>query len=266
MTTLIWKRVVACCMFDKRLNMAKVKSVIALQGAIGDISFRMTDNGCDAQAKGGPTREQVLHGDAFKITRANAAEFKGAIKAATFLRKAMEDALNGITHPLISGDMNKVFCKLVKSDQISALGERQAALGNHLLLKNFELNRFLTLDHVIQAPFVCKMDISTGVANVDIPAFIARRKKGMPVGASHFSILSCAVAIDFHQQKYRNDTQQGDILPLSKLTRSSICLSHSMAPVAGESFIHTVGMVFFAEKGGRLQLLKRGAMKIVNVG
>jgi hypothetical protein len=216
-----------------------------------------------AGLKPGPTREQVLTSDRFDQTRRNAGEFKAAIKNATLLRRALGDAIDGVRHPLLNSQMNKLLHSVAMQDEENDFGFRHAVSGNASLLAGFEFNHELSLDKALPVKFQHSMDAAKGLLQLELPSFIARRKKEFPKEATHFRIVSCGAVVDFAHDCYSNTIKTSDLLPLGKKTPDTICLEHRLKAGPGEVLVQVMGIQFYKAVNGKEELLKGGAVCIL---
>ena len=244
--------------------MAKVVSLFQIRGTIGDLTFRQTASGTVAQQRPGPTREQVLTSDRFKNTRRNAGEFKVAIRDAKLLRHALGSAIDSVRHSLLNGQMNKLLRSVSKRDMHSDFGFRHAGMGDVRLLAGFDFNHQLLLDQALPVKFEHSLDATTGTLRLEVPSFIARRKKEFPAGATHFRIVSCGAVVSFLHGSYTNDIKASELLPLGKKTPGPICLEHKLHAGPGEVLVQVMGMEFYSVVNGKKVLLKSGAMRILS--
>jgi hypothetical protein len=245
--------------------MAKVECVFKLSGTVGDLTFRQTQDGTVAQTKPGPSREKVLYGETFKLTRRNAAEFKLAAQEATMLRRGLTNALNGITNSSSSGRLNGVMYAAAMQDDYHDMGYRHASAGDLSLLEGFDFNKHLLLATALPIVFEHSLDVESGILKVEVPSFVARRKKGFPAEATHFRIVSCGAAVNFIEDRVSNDIKLSDLLPLSKKTPGVICLEHILKVGAGDVLVQVMGIRFYKLVNGKDILLSGGAMRIVEV-
>ncbi|NII29682.1 hypothetical protein HB364_31675 [Pseudoflavitalea sp. X16] len=243
--------------------MAKVTSLIELRGTIADLTFRKTEDGIIAGMKPGPSREKVLTHENFKRTRRNAAEFQLAIQEATLLRHALGTALNGRTGSSLNGRMNGLFCRAARQDGVSDLGSRRASKGDTGLLRGFDFNKQLLLEQALPVPLMHQLDEETGVCRTEVPCFIARKRKGFPVEATHFRIVSGVAMIDFIHGHYRQDVQRSELLPLRKKAPEGICFEHRLEPGAGKVMVQVLGMEFYKVVEGKEVLVKGSALRIL---
>jgi hypothetical protein len=243
--------------------MAKVISLFKISGTIGDLTFRQTKDGPVAQMKPGPSREKVLTGKTFRSTRLNAAEFKLAIKEGKLLRDALGIAKEGMRVASLNGRMNGLFYKVLESDPENCRGERYASNGDMQLLTGFDLNKDLLLANALPPDIHHQLDVGTGVMKVELPAFIARKKKGFPKEATHFRIVSGGAVIDFNKRIYRRDVKESELMPLRKKTPEAICFEHILKAGEGEVLVQVLGIRLYKLEDGREVLLQGGAMRIL---
>ncbi|AXY78400.1 hypothetical protein D3H65_32355 [Paraflavitalea soli] len=245
--------------------MAKVISLFKLSGTISDLTFRQTKDGPVAQMKPGPTRERVLHSERFRSTRLNAAEFKLAIAAGKLLRDGLGIAKEGMRVASLNGRMNGLFYKAAMGDREHCRGERYAWYGDIQLLAGFDFNKDLLLANALPPGIRHHLDAATGVMQVEVPAFIARKKKGFPKEATHFRIVSGGAVIDPKKRSHRNDVKESELLPLRKKTPEAICLVHQLEAGGGEVLVQVLGIQLYKWEDGREVLLQGGALRILEV-
>jgi hypothetical protein len=242
--------------------MAKLIGILQISGSIDELCFSNTEDGIVVGRKPGPSPEKVLNHKDFERTRLNAREFQLAIRSATLLRSALGTAIDGVRATKLSGRMNGLLYSVADQDEQHGLGCRCAAAGDVSRLKGFEFNHKLSLGYALPVPFEQHLDAASGTAQVNIPSFIARRRKGFPKEATHFKIVSCVATVDFDQDSNSRHIVESELLPLSKLM-PAVELRHQLAGKPGEAMVHTLGMVFYTVADGKTQLLRGGAMQVV---
>jgi hypothetical protein len=207
--------------------MAKVVSPFKISGSISNLTFRQTEDGGVIQLKPGPSSEQVLNSDKFKFTRQHAGIFTKVIKDGKLLRDALRKGIHSVHHAKLNSMMNKLLYAMAKTDTRSKRPCRHAAAGDISLLEGFEFNNKLSFDQALPVKITHSLDPVTGVMQVALPAFIARKKKALPEGATHFRMVSCAVAVDFVNGSYREHSHTSALLPLSKQIPEAIHWEHN---------------------------------------
>ncbi len=245
--------------------MAKVIGLFKLRGSIDDLTFRKTQDGFIAGMKPGPTRERVLSHENFMLTRRNAYEFQQAIRDARLLRHALGTALYGRTGSSMNGRVNGVFYKAARRDGISDLGTRRAFQGDMGLLCGFDFNKRLPLAYALPVVFTHSLAAEAGCCRVEVPSFIARKRKDFPAGATHFRLVSGMVVIDFLRGKYREDIQRGELLPLRTKTPGVIGFEHKVERVNGQVAVQVLGMEFYRLADEYPVLVKGSALQVLEV-
>jgi len=242
--------------------MAKVIGIIKLRGTIDDITFRDTQEGNIASRKTGPTREKVLYDPDFDQTRRYAGEFKLAAKDAKLLRHALGSSLDGVQRTTLNGHVIGLLYAAAQQDNTHEIGYRYAATGSVGMFEGFDFGK-QGLDAALPVRFKHGMDAASGSMQVEIPSFIARKRKGFPAGATHFRIVSGGATINFEEGTYVNDIKTSALLPLRKQTPEAICLEHSVVAGAGEVMVQVLGIQFYAIENGREVLVKGGAVQLL---
>lgn len=245
--------------------MARVIGLFKLRGSIDDLTFRKTQDGIIAGMKPGPTRERVLTHKNFRVTRCNADEFQQAIKDARLLRHALGTALNGRTGSSMNGRVNGVFYKMARRDASNDLGFRRSIYGDIGLLTGFNFNKQLSLADALSVPFTHALSADTGTCRVEVPPFIARKRKGFPPGATHFRLVSGMVVIDFLNGKYKQDIQLGELLPLRKKTPGAIGFEHTIERMNGQVVVQVLGIEFYELVDEYPVLVKGSALEVLEV-
>jgi hypothetical protein len=243
--------------------MAKVISFIKFSGTIDDITFRQTEEGNIAGKKTGPSRERVLYDKDFDQTRRNAGEFKLAVKDAKLLRHALDYTLDGVKRTTLNSHVTSLLYRAAMQDPVHELGCRYGAAGDIGPFEGFEFGHQLRLDGALPVKFVHHLNAAAGSMKVEVPSFIARKRKGFPATATHFRIVSAGAAINFAKGRYANDIKKSALLPLRKQTPETICLDHSLTTGPGDVVVQVLGIQFYTFVNGEEVLVKGGAVRIL---
>jgi hypothetical protein len=243
--------------------MAKVISFIKFSGTIDGVTFRKTAEGNIAGRKTGPSRERVLYDEDFDQTRRNAGEFKLAVKDAKLLRQALDYTLDGVKRTTLNGHVTGLLYAAAMQDPVHELGCRYGAAGDIGAFEGFEFGHQLRLDGALPASFVHHLNAASGSMKVEVPSFIARKRKDFPAAATHFRIVSAGAAINFAKGRYVNDIKKSALLPLRKQTPEAISLDHSLTTGPGDVVVQVLGIQFYTLVNGEEVLVKGGAVKIL---
>lgn len=245
--------------------MAKLISPLKVRGTIDGLSFCLQQDGTvTVQAKPGPRPEQVKTGKNFALTRRNASEFGKVTCNAMLLRHALGYLKRALRDRKLNSHVIERLHPIAMSDTISTYGSRHANKGNFHLLEGFDFNHLLSLETALPVKLEHAMDMASGALQLRVRDCIVRRKKVFPAGATHFKLVSCAAAVDFEKHHFSNNIAESELLPLSK-QMPGVELQHSLVGKPGELIVHTVGIVFYKVSEGKAELLKGGALQIVEV-
>lgn len=244
--------------------MAKYDSLFTIHGTIDGLTFRETAEGKIVGAKTGPTREQVLSSDRFTLTRYNAAEFKQSVQAATLLRRALDEALEGLRCTSLNGHVNGLLHRLTRSDTVNDFGQRCASAGDIQVLKDFEFNRQLGFSDAAGGAIEHQLDGNRGVSTVFVAPYQAYKKKAFNREATHFRLVSGVVAIDFTNRRYQRQLVFSELLPLSRKTPRTLELCSKVPVQAGQAMVQVLGIQLFEMKACGPALVKGGALRILD--
>ena len=243
--------------------MAKYESLITIRGTVDDMTFRKTKEGKVVGKKTGPTREKVLTNPKFARTRRNAGELKLANKDAMLLRHALDSTLDGVRRTTLNGHVIGLLHSVSLHDTVNDFGSRCAAAGDVSKLTGFDFSETLSLATALPIKFEHSLNAGTGVMKVQIPSFIAYKRKSFPKEATHFRIVSCGAAVNFGHHQYASKIKASDLLPLSRKTPGPVCLEHQLHGGTGDVLIQVLGIQLYKVEKGEAVLVKGGAVRIL---
>ncbi len=96
--------------------MARQKSVIKLEGRIGDLSFCKSGGDYLARSKGGVNGDRIKNDPAFALTRENGEEFGRAGKASKLLRNALKVPVFKSADNRVASRLTTNLLKVIKAD------------------------------------------------------------------------------------------------------------------------------------------------------
>lgn len=166
--------------------MARVESLIKLNGKIGDLSFYKTKNaGYQARMKGGISAERIAKDPAFARTRENGSEFGRAQQLGKKLRDLLRDGLFLYADSLYSSRLANRILKVIQSDVINNRGDRQLLAENMLLLQGLESNVRSSLNSITLKPLTIEYDRSTGIGVLSCSQLVPQVAIAKLAGATH---------------------------------------------------------------------------------
>jgi hypothetical protein len=181
----------------------------------------------------------------FEHTLYNAAEFGRAVAGATALRFAWRQVLKTAADRKLSGRMNALFLKMVKSDTSSRWGERCLQNGQAGLAEGFEFNKKSKLADVLSLSCTSHIDAVTGNMYTKIPSFNPGQILQAAAGATYFNLVSMGASLDFVNKTPASYIKETGLITIERPTVPALRLQHSVATRAGEFLFLAVGVVFY---------------------
>lgn len=250
----------------KSFLMAKQTGIISFTGPMGGISFYKSQGEYRAREKSGPSRRTVLSSPRFIRTRENSEEFGRAVRAATMLRYSLGGLIRNskLADSGISGRLNGLFLKIVKSDPVGIRGKKIASRGELDMLETFEFHKEHPLGKIAPIAPVSSINTATGVMQTSIRPFDPQQRIQAPSAATHFKIVSAAAAIDFDKEQWLHHHTETGYLSLENDITETISLDHTLPTVEGQALLLTMGIVFYAEtEEGAYKRIDGGGMRIL---
>jgi hypothetical protein len=244
--------------------MAKIKSLIKIEGTLDELTFYKTADGNFVRMKGGVSKERILKDPSFIRTRENMEEFGHVARTGKNFRLALGSVLKQAKDNKLTGRMTKVLSQIKKLDTQSLRGKRQISQGilglaGKQLLVNFDFNRHATLQHVLIKPIL----VDETTATVSIANLIPLDDLRVPEGATHVYFSGAHLNYDFAANIA--DLQEfNTVVTTIDMQSSNITLQPSqLASGNGTSFI-MISISFYQEVNGQHYSLRNGLFNILN--
>jgi len=248
--------------------MARQKSIIKLEGTIGDISFYKSKDGYIAREKTSISPERIANDPAFARTRENGAEFGRAGKASKLIRTAFQPLLTTTKDARMVSRLTTLLVKVLQGDLINKRGLRTVQDGDLELLRNFDFNINGKLSTILYAPFTTSVDRVAGELEITLPAFIPADTVVAPSGATHFKILTGGAEVDFENSISIKDIQSSPIIPWDDTVSALTTYTAALTPNTTLPLFQVLGVEFYQDVNGTMYPLRTGAnnaMAIVNI-
>lgn len=215
-------------------------------GSVGNSTFtKHPDDGHLVRQKSSLDRNRVMRDPNFEYTLYNAAEFGRAIAGGASLRFAWRPVLKTVADRKLSGRMNALFLKIVKSDTQSHWGERCLQRGQAGLAEGFNFNKHSKLVDVLPLYCTHHIDTATGYMYTKLPSFIPRQTI-QATAYSHFNIVSVGASLDFVTGKPARYARETGMIAIDRPYVPALRLEHSVATKAGSSLFLALGVLFYA--------------------
>ena len=245
--------------------MAKLKSLIKLEGTIDDLTFYKGADGYFVRAKGGVSKKRIMNDPAFARTRENGMEFGRIAGSGKLLRTAFGSMVFRAKDSKLTSRRVKVMGQLKNPDTVSDRGARNVAdgLNNSLafpILEGFDFNNRAAFSTIVNS--IVSVDIVTG--KISIAGYNPTEQMRYPEGATHFSLQSGFLRIDFSTGAYELTKSIEESYPLVNSFITPVLTPESVPSLTGTG-MHVILIEFFQEINGLQYMLNNGAYNVLNI-
>lgn len=245
--------------------MAKTRSLLNIEGTLGEMTFYKDGDGYKVRTKGGVSKNRIETDPAFVRTRENMGEFAQSASSGKKLRLASVDLMADAKDRRVTSRLTKVMSQVRNQDATSARGQRKVFIGlstpeGRAALKGFEFNGRSTLGSVLLADYT--LDTVTG--EVSIPDFIPAQRLNIPQGATHVSLSSGFLNLDFETGDKAIELSNVVNLPIN-LTATTITLTPPTAPAGTGNQLYFLKVAFFQEMNTVQYPLNNGAFNALQL-
>jgi hypothetical protein len=245
--------------------MAKLNGILKIEGTLDNLTFYKSADGHMVRTKGGVSKKRIMNDPAFIRTRENGSEFGKSANAGKMLRMAVGPMVFKAKDPKLSSRLLQMMSKIKNLDTVSVRGERNVSEGiltldGQLALRGFDFNNRAALKSVLATPYV--LDTNTG--EVLIADFTPGEELRFPAGATHFSMRSAFVNLDFVTGL--SDVTFSNVVNLPiDFTTATQTLTPAGIPIGAGTQLYLILIEFFQEVNGVSYPLKNGAFNVLNV-
>lgn len=244
--------------------MAVLTGLIKIIGTLDGLTFYKGKNGYLIRTKGGISKNRIQKDPAFKRTRENAHEFGLAATSGKILRHALAMLMRNTKDSTLPSRLMRKLMLIKNQDSISPRGQRNPAVGlttpeGKFLLQNFDCNENAILAQVLRANYT----VNTATGAISIPNFIPDTQLVAPLGATHVTLQSAFLNLDFTTGA--RDLQLSDPVNLPiNLTPKDVALTPAAVTGSGVTMI-LLQLSFFQEINGIQYHLNNGAFNTLNI-
>jgi hypothetical protein len=245
--------------------MAKAVGILSIEGTIENLTFYRRDGKIFVRRKGGVSKHRIETDPNYVRTRENMNEFKQSATSGKLLRMALRGLVVKAKDNRLSSRMLQTMHRIKNLDTTSARGNRTVAIGlstptGKTYLKGFDFNANAPLKGVLFAPF--DLDPTSGA--ITFTGFVAAAELLFPEGATHASIQSAALAIDFDSgfSEIAHSNMQNFAI---SMTPATFGLTLSTLPTGGAVTLFLLGVAFFQEVSGVQYPLKNEEFNVLNI-
>lgn len=245
--------------------MAKIRSLIKLEGTMDDLTFYKGTDGFFVRTKGGVSKNRIMNDPAFARTRENGAEFKSITGSGKLLRSALGPMLFKAKDSKLTSRLVKVMGQIKNLDSVNVRGARNVAAGldNSLsvtFLEGFDFNARATKGSILSVSET--VDVSTGAISFD--SFIPQQQLRYAEGATHFSLQAGFLRLDFETEAHQLTKSEEIVFRINNEIIAPTLTPASVPTVDGTGF-HLLLIEFFQEINGVRYMLNNGAFNVLNL-
>ncbi len=244
--------------------MARQKSIIKLQGSIGDISFYKTRYGHLAREKNSIEGSRIATDPAFARTRENMAEFGAVTSAGKLLREALRPMLMQTKRGGLIPRIVKLMASIKNLDTTSRRGERNvgtgiASTGAKALVKGYNFNEQCSLGAVFAKSYT--VNKTTGV--ITLGSVEPATDIVFQPGATHVSLQGGWAKIDFVKNSY--ELQLSEVVNLGIDEGADVVLTPAAVPAGTGTDVFLLLISFYQEVNEVQYPLRNGEYNVLSV-
>lgn len=245
----------------QKLNkMARVKSLIKVEGTLDDITYYKSQDGFMARKKGGVSKNRIAKDPAFARTRENGTEFGEIARSGKYLRRAINGLLATAKDNRVTSRLTHVLSKVKNEDLTSARGQRNVATGiatanGKSWLNGFNFNNRAHMDSVLLSSYT----LDTVSGEVVITDLNPEQQIAFPGGATHITFSSGFLNLDFTDPDGYDLQLSPEVnIPITGTANTVTLTPAAAASGTGESY-YFLKIAFFQEVNGIQYVLNNGA-------
>jgi len=245
--------------------MAKLKSLIKIEGTLDGMTFYKGKNGYIVRTKGGVSKSRIQNDPAFIRTRENGTEFGQMAKSGKTLRQALTPMLADVKDGTLTARMMKTMAQIKNADTTSIRGSRNVAMGltsneGKALLKGFDFNGNAKLTSVLISDYL----LNTTTGEISIASFIPLQQMNAPGGATHVSFMSGVLNLDFATGAKDLQWSPAQNVAINN-TEQSVNMVPPAVPVGTGHTLYVFKMSFYQDINGIQYSLNNGSFNVLHI-
>lgn len=245
--------------------MAKLNSLIKLEGTLDGLTFYKSKDGYLVRTKGGISKNRIQNDPAFARTRENGNEFGHVAKSGKIIRQALTPLLTDVKDSRLSSRMTKVLSAVKNTDTTSSRGNRQVSIGlaatdGKNFFKDFDFNQNAKLDGILLTDYT--LDTTTG--EVTINNVNPMQHINAPSGATHISITAAVLHLNLNTNEKELALSSNTIIPINATSVNINATPDSVPSGTGQQFFF-LKLAFYQEINGFQYALNNGAYNVLKI-
>jgi len=245
--------------------MAKLKSLIKIEGTLDGLTFYKSKDGYVVRTKGGVDKDKIANDPAFARTRENGAEFGHSATSGKIFRRSILELLNSAKDSRVTSRLTKVMSQIKNEDLTSVRGKRRVAVGlttpqGKARLKGFNFN----VDAPLETVLLKEYTLNTTTGEININQLVPLKELAIPQGATHVTFIGAFLNLDFETGEKDLQVSPPVNVPLN-LTAVDVSLTPAIVPVGTGNNVFFLTAVFFQEMNAIQYPLNNGAYNALSV-
>jgi len=245
--------------------MAKLKSLIKIEGTLDGMTFYKGKEGYLVRTKGGVSKNRIQNDPAFIRTRENGTEFGQSATSGKLLRQALTPLLVDVKDGTLMARIMKTMTLVKNVDTTSIRGSRNVSNGLSTaegkgFLKEFDFNSQAKLKAVLLADY----QLNTTTGEITIPNFIPLLQMNAPGGATHVSFSSGILHLDMTTGEKELQSSTLVNLPING-DPVDVTLQPSSVPSGSGQVFYLFKLSFFQEINAIQYPLNNGSYNMLHI-
>lgn len=238
-------------------------------GSMGGVTFYQMNGQGYARQKKQSDKKRFHQKGRYEGTKRMNEEFAQASRLSAAFRYALAPMLHGINTGYLPSRLTALFRKVIATDPVHGLGERNLFHGDIEMLEGMEMAHSQRLDH--QLPWMPKVQVfpESQTVKLDFTKTGTFNKESFPEGATHYRLVPALVLLaeDTLSDTNRHIDEGLDFIPIGEdmAKLGTITLEYTASPA--ERLLHVLlGIYCYQEVNGEYHpLLGSGAIRILKV-
>ena len=245
--------------------MAKLKSLLKIEGTLDGMTFYKGKDGYLVRTKGGVSKSRIENDPAFIRTRENGSEFGHLAKSGKVLRQALAPLLIEVKDTSITARVMKLMSQIKNTDTTSIRGSRNVATGlttneGKGFLKGFDFNANAKLSSVLLTEY--QLNQTTG--EISITNLNPLQQISIPGGATHVGFIAGVLSLDFATGQKELQWSPEVKVPINN-TETTINAIPTSIPTGSGQTIYVFKIGFYQEINAVQYPLNNGTFNVLHI-
>ncbi|MEN5378894.1 hypothetical protein [Sphingobacterium kitahiroshimense] len=246
--------------------MARVESLIKLNGTIGDLSFYKSKSvGYQARMKTGVSGDRIANDPVFARTRENGSEFGRAQQEGKKLRDLLRDVLFENADNKFSSRLASRMLKVIQMDPVSVRGERVLVPQNMVLLNGLECNQRASLKNITLKPLSVSFDNFSGEGFLTCEQLIPNLHIAKLSGATHVQYTLVLQEFSGDETDQRPVIQRSAYIMLGEMQPMDLDIAATIVHDPDKSVMVLVGTGYYQLVNGAYYPLANGQYNALTI-